>query len=100
MNKREISINIRGFRYVLNFQCCCILTVYLSFFPYRPVNLLDSYENRFGNALAFGVTTSFCLNVLIGDVKSVLGTSWGTIIDSSPGFVSSKHTFCDFVKIY
>lgn len=53
-----------------------------------PVNLLDSYENRFGNALAFGVTTSSCLNVLIGDVKYVLGTSWGSIIDSSPGFVS------------
>ena len=61
-----------------------------SFLSYRPVNLLDSYENRFGNALAFGATTAHCLNVLIGDVKFVLGTKWGSVIDSSPGFVSSK----------
>jgi len=53
-----------------------------------PVNLLDSYENRVGNALAFGATTSYCLHVFITGSKSILGSGWGTIIDSSPGYVS------------
>lgn len=61
-----------------------------SFLPYRPVNLLDSYENRFGNALAFGAVTSYCLNVLFGDIKFVVGAQLGAIIDSSAGYLSSK----------
>ena len=69
------------------------------FLSYRPVNLLDSYENRFGNALAFGATTSYCLLVLIGSAKAVLGSSWGTIIDSSPGYVSSKLTVRFLIKV-
>ena len=52
--------------------------------------MLDSYENRFGNALAFGATTIYCLNVLLGSTESVLGSKWGKIIASLPGFVGSK----------
>ena len=59
-------------------------------FPARPLNMLDSYENRFGYALAFGATTSHCLNVLIGSVQFVLGSKWGHVIASSPSYVSSK----------
>ncbi|XP_068741164.1 stimulated by retinoic acid gene 6 protein-like isoform X1 [Montipora capricornis] len=32
-----------------------------------PVNLVDSYENRFAFACAFGATTTKCLVILVGD---------------------------------
>ena len=78
---------------------CAIMEENILFVSYRPVNLLDSYENRFGNALAFGATTSYCLHVFITGSKSILGSDWGTIIDSSPGYVSSKLTFYFLIHI-
>ena len=50
--------------------------------------MLDSYENRFGNALAFGVTTSYCLHVLFGSSKNVLGTYVGNALEKVPSSVS------------
>ena len=49
--------------------------------------MLDSYENRFGNALAFGVTTSYCLHVLFGSSKNVLGTYVGSALEKVPNSV-------------
>jgi hypothetical protein len=34
------------------------------FFLNRPLNLVDSYENRLGYACAFGATVSKCLSIL------------------------------------
>ena len=55
--------------------------------------MLDSYENRFGNAVAFGVTTSYVMTMLLGDAKSILGSEWGKIIDMSPSYVGSMFLF-------
>ena len=52
--------------------------------------MLDSYENRIGYALAFGATVTRCINVLLGSTRAVLGPSWVTIQQTSPGFVSGK----------
>ncbi len=35
---------------------------YKTFFFYRPVNLLDSYDNRYGYAMSFGALTLFLVN--------------------------------------
>ena len=50
--------------------------------------MLDSYENRFGNALAFGVTTSYCLNVVFESSKNVMGTRVGEALENVPSSVS------------
>lgn len=55
--------------------------------------MLDSYENRFGNALAFGVTTSYVMTMLLGSAKTILGSEWGKVIDSSPSYVGSTSSF-------
>ena len=55
--------------------------------------MLDSYENRYGNALAFGVTTSYVMIMLLGNAKSILGSEWGKIIDVSPSYVGSMVLF-------
>ncbi len=68
----------------------------ISFLNFRPVNMLDSYENRFGHAAAFGVTSVYCIKMLFGSVKSILGSDLGVIIDQSPSFVSSKYNVMNF----
>eukprot|EP00795_Rhopilema_esculentum_P010881 gene10881-19704_t len=52
-----------------------------------PLNMLDSYENRFGNALVFGATTSYCLSVLFDNVDSILGSNWAPVVAAAPGYV-------------
>lgn len=59
--------------------------------------MLDSYENRFGNALAFGVTTSYCLNILFGNSKNVLGSRVGKAVANMPSSLNRmyalRHSF-------
>ena len=40
-----------------------------AFFSARPLNLLNSYDNRFGNALAFASTTALCVNSVVNSVR-------------------------------
>lgn len=43
-------------------------------FCFSPVNLVDSYENRFAFACAFGATTTRCLFILLLGDYSVIFT--------------------------
>ena len=52
--------------------------------------MLDSYENRFGNALVFGATTSYCLSVLFDNVDSILGSNWAPVVAAAPGYVGGE----------
>ncbi|XP_065065632.1 stimulated by retinoic acid gene 6 protein-like [Rhopilema esculentum] len=53
-----------------------------------PLNMLDSYENRFGCALAFGVTTSYCIDVLFGSAQTVVGSRIGKVIGAAPSSIN------------
>lgn len=41
--------------------------------PVVPLNMLDSYENRKGYVLAFGVTVNSIISIIFGDNKLLLG---------------------------
>ena len=59
----------------------------------RPVNLVDSYENRFAFACAFGATTGKCIIILLGGGYSEVFphgfTTWLERPDV-PAFLGSK----------
>ena len=57
--------------------------------------MLDSYENRFGCALAFGVTTSYCLDVLFGSAQNVVGSRIGKVIGAAPSSINCKYDIFD-----
>ena len=71
---------------------CKISTKLLCF---SPVNLVDSYENRFAFACAFGATTTRCLTVLLFDnyyaVFHPKMYAW-TIDPEIPSYTKSKYT--------
>ena len=58
---------------------------------FRPLNMLDSYENRFGISFTFGVTVFYILQMIIGDLRFIFGPD----IDVSQlkGYYSSKWFF-------
>ena len=52
--------------------------------------MLDSYENRKGFALGFGLTVSSCISILLGDYSNIVGTEANNEIYTFPSYVSSK----------
>ena len=61
----------------------------------RPVNLVDSYENRFAFACAFGATTGKCIIILLGGGYSEVFPHWFTMWFEGPdvpAFLGSKYT--------
>ena len=65
----------------------------LPFLFRRPVNLVDSYENRFAFACAFGATTGKCLNILLGEgYGEIFPRAFTTLLERPdvPGFLGSK----------
>ena len=69
--------------------CIVMLTLRLNL-PFSPLNLIDGYENRFAYSLAFGVTTNYCLAVITGSSKSILGKRIAAVINAAPSYVESK----------
>ena len=61
-----------------------------------PVNLVDSYENRFAFACAFGATTTKCLSILFyGGYNEIFSAEAVQLIESplQPSWMGSKsHT--------
>ena len=60
---------------------------------FSPVNLVDSYENRFAFACAFGATTSKCLSILfVGTFDEIFSPEFNEWIKSPevPSFTGSK----------
>ena len=35
--------------------------------------MLDNYENRFGYTMAFGLTVTSCVSIVIGEYTSIVG---------------------------
>ena len=63
------------------------------FFYFRPVNLVDSYENRFAFACAFGATTTKCLTILfLGNYDEIFLPELNEWIDRPevPSFTGSE----------
>ena len=55
--------------------------------------MLDSYENRHGFALAFGLTVSSCLSILFGKYEDVIGIKNAADIDTFPSYLASEFYF-------
>ncbi|XP_065672800.1 stimulated by retinoic acid gene 6 protein-like [Hydra vulgaris] len=53
-----------------------------------PVNMLDSYENRFGYALSFGLTVSSCYSVIFSEHSDVVGESMARKLSLFPSYLS------------
>ena len=71
-----------------------ILCHIFSFFS--PLNLLDGYENRFAYSMAFGITTSYFLFMIVNNVQAILG-QWVAIVNkASFPFVSCKCNLISF----
>ena len=70
-------------------------------FCFSPVNLVDSYENRFAFACAFGATTTRCLTVLLLDNYYAIFHpkmyAW-TIDPEIPSYTKSKYAFYLFFR--
>ena len=70
----------------------------LRFFQFcfsSPVNMVDSYENRFAFACAFGATTTKCLSILFfGSYEEIFSPEFNEWIQSPavPSFTGSKPT--------
>ncbi|XP_065672777.1 stimulated by retinoic acid gene 6 protein-like isoform X5 [Hydra vulgaris] len=53
-----------------------------------PVNMLDSYENRFGYALSFGLTASSCCSVIFSEYSDVVGVKMAEKLSLLPSYLS------------
>ena len=84
-------------------RMCFMLINSASFsgFCFSPVNLVDSYENRFAFACAFGATTTRCLTVLLLDNYYAIFHpkmyAW-TIDPEIPSYTKSKYAFYLFFR--
>lgn len=69
--------------------------------PVVPLNMLDSYENRIGIALSFGLTVASCVGILFGEYKSIVGTKIAEEIATYPKYLSTfiKILFAVFVSM-
>jgi hypothetical protein len=64
----------------------------ISFFS--PVNLLDSYEDRYTYSFAFAATASSIVQIILNnDFSAVLGEEFREIQDKSPSYVIGKQMF-------
>eukprot|EP00111_Clytia_hemisphaerica_P002938 TCONS_00008330-protein len=61
--------------------------------PVIPLNMLDSYENRKGFAISFGLVATLCLNVLLSNYDRIYGIEFGFMIMNWPAWTQI------FVKI-
>lgn len=76
------------FSFVFTFLRCRYPSLFFS-----PVNLVDSYENRFAFACAFGATTSKCLTILfLGTFEEIFSPEFNEWIQRPevPSFTASK----------
>ncbi|XP_065672802.1 stimulated by retinoic acid gene 6 protein-like isoform X2 [Hydra vulgaris] len=53
-----------------------------------PVNMLDSYENRYGYALSFGLTVSSCFSVIFSDYSDIVGLEMAQQLVLLPSYLS------------
>ncbi|XP_065640304.1 stimulated by retinoic acid gene 6 protein-like isoform X2 [Hydra vulgaris] len=53
-----------------------------------PVNMLDSYENRFGYALSFGLTASSCYSVISSEYYDIVGMKMAQQFSLLPFYLS------------
>lgn len=81
----------------LNYLLVLLLKILRPFY-FSPVNLVDSYENRFAFACAFGATTTKCISILFfGDYTQIFSPDMVAWIERPevPSFLASKHViFC------
>ncbi|XP_057295447.1 stimulated by retinoic acid gene 6 protein-like isoform X2 [Hydractinia symbiolongicarpus] len=54
-------------------KSCCLGSCNSHGGPVIPLNMLDSYKNRFAHAFCFCVSVSRISNVILGDTRAVLG---------------------------
>ena len=55
---------------------------------FRPLNMLDSYANRYGYMFAFGVTVNSCFDVLFGNYIRVVGEMNANKLNALPAYFS------------
>nr|XP_047139846.1 stimulated by retinoic acid gene 6 protein-like isoform X2 [Hydra vulgaris] len=48
------------------------------------LNMLDNYENRFGYTLAFGLTVTMCVSIVLNDYTSIIGPEFTATITNLP----------------
>ena len=53
--------------------------------------MLDSYENRKGYALAFGLSVNKCLDILLGGYEDIFGLPAAAKIYKYPSYLSCKY---------
>ena len=66
------------------------------YFIFRPLNMLDSFENRKGYMMAFGLAANSIVSVIFGDNKELIGKHFSDLVDgqlSQYPFLSSKLLF-------
>ena len=66
---------------------------HLVYFIFRPLNMLDSFENRKGYMMAFGLAANSIVSVIFGDNKELIGKNFSDLVDgqlSQYPFLSSK----------
>ena len=71
-----------------------LLILQACLFYFSPVNLIDSYRNRHGYMLGFGITVTACINVLFGSYDRVIGYGAAQAIQDSPSYLLSKMFWC------
>ncbi|XP_012555170.1 stimulated by retinoic acid gene 6 protein-like isoform X1 [Hydra vulgaris] len=66
-----------------------------------PVNMLDSYENRYGYALSFGLTVSSCFSVIFSDYSDIVGLEMAQKLTLLPSYLSVfvKMTFSAIISV-
>ena len=79
---------------------CCTATSFptvwttftnLTFF-FSPVNLLDSYEDRYTYSFAFAATASSIVQVIVNsDFTAILGEGMRDVQNQTPSYVKGKH---------
>ena len=91
------------FEFILDYRFDLLL-IYCDLYAFSPVNLVDSYENRFAFACAFGATTTKCISILFGGGYSqVFSREMAAWIESPevPSYTASKHViFCFEIENY
>ena len=73
-----------------------------TFFPLSlsPLNMLDSYENRFGYSFAFGLTAYSCVLVVLQSYDSILGSKAAAKVNKWPGYLSGMRIIIRSGLIY
>ena len=65
---------------------------------YRPLNMLDSFENRNGYMLAFGLAANSIIDAIIGGNNELIGEDMNKIVERETSRLKFLKGRCEFLN--